>query len=59
MTNTQQLLLNACETLGKHELEWIEADRLGQPVERITQRIRDTKELIEELSIDYFQEVNE
>ena len=59
MTNTQQLLLNACETLGKRELEWIEADRLGQPVTKINGRIDDLRSLISELSVDYFQECNE
>ena len=59
MTKTQEQLLKACYDLGEAQLQWDNADVLGQPTSPSQDKIDAAKSLITDLAWDYFQECNE
>jgi hypothetical protein len=59
MTKTQEQLLQACYDLGEAQLQWDNADVLGQPTQPHQDAMDAAKSLIYDLSWDYVQECNE
>ena len=59
MTKSQEQLLQACYDLGEAQIQWENADVLGQSTIPAGAKISAAKSLIDELAWDYFQECNE